>query len=337
MMFRSLAPLAGGVLALLAAACSPAKEGAGPSNDDGEDEGAGGAAGTGGAGGGAPPGGNGGGGTGGTGGSGGTGAVAGAGGTGAAGSGGQADAAVASTPDAAAVEAGRDQAAPPSDAVSQARFSFFVTSLEAMRPLSGSQDGFGGNLPARPRPAPTRSAARSPRRRPAPGTRPGGPSSAPPGGPDGGPVHAIERIGDGPWYDRRGGLVAQNREGLIRARPAGDPQTVADLPNEKGEIQERFGDNHDTVTASNKQGMLASTDPGSTCNDWTSASPQVGTGGKILIGHSWPRARTDHWISQHSVPGCAPGVNLVVNTVKPGNCLGCNGGYGGFYCFALTP
>ncbi len=26
------------------------------------------------------------------------------------------------------------------------RFSFFVTSLEAMRELSGSQDGFGGDL-----------------------------------------------------------------------------------------------------------------------------------------------------------------------------------------------
>jgi len=45
-----------------------------------------------------------------------------------------------------------------------------------------------------------------------------------------------------------------------------------------------------------------------------------------------------HWISSLDESGCAPGVNLVQNG-GPGNdsTVGSGGGYGGFYCFALTP
>jgi hypothetical protein len=45
-----------------------------------------------------------------------------------------------------------------------------------------------------------------------------------------------------------------------------------------------------------------------------------------------------HWISSLDESGCAPGVNLIQNG-GPGNdgTVGSGGGYGGFYCFALTP
>jgi hypothetical protein len=99
------------------------------------------------------------------------------------------------------------------------RFSFFVTSLKAMRELSGSQNGFGGDLRfgetgegAGLRGADkicTRIAERS---------MPGSGAkqwraflSATSGGANGGAVHAIDRVGQGPWYDRLARLVANSR------------------------------------------------------------------------------------------------------------------------------
>jgi hypothetical protein len=53
------------------------------------------------------------------------------------------DAAVVVVPDAGFAP---DAAAPDAEPMPLPRFSFFVTSIEAMRQLSGSNDGFGGNL-----------------------------------------------------------------------------------------------------------------------------------------------------------------------------------------------
>jgi hypothetical protein len=47
-----------------------------------------------------------------------------------------------------------------------------------------------------------------------------------------------------------------------------------------------------------------------------------------------------NWISVWSLPGCAAGIDLEESTGagKPGvKIIGSGGGYGGFYCFALTP
>ena len=216
-----------------------------------------------------------------------------------------------------------------------ARFSFFVTSLEAMQQLSGSQLGFGGKLGG---------LAGADMICQTIGERAGGRGKtwraflSVVRGPEGTPVHAIDRIGNGPWYDKNGRLVAMNRQGLLAIRPMGDAQAVSDLANENGQPQKMFGDNHDVITGSNAQGMLLNTNAANTCNDWTSADANLG--GRPICGHSWsrgaPTAR-QNWLSEHTVPGCAPGVNLRDNTVMPGNCIGCNGGYGGIYCFALTP
>lgn len=70
----------------------------------------------------------------------------------------------------------------------------------------------------------------------------------------------------------------------------------------------------------------------STCSDWTSTGS-----GSPRIGHSWPGGPSENWISAHTAPGCAAGVNLVQNGAGSGTCVGCSGGYGGIYCFALTP
>ena len=54
-------------------------------------------------------------------------------------------------------------------------------------------------------------------------------------------------------------------------------------------------------------------------------------------GHSWPAQSGQSWIAAHPLRGCAPGVNLIQDGPGSGDCVGCSGGYGGIYCFALEP
>ena len=212
-------------------------------------------------------------------------------------------------------------------------FSFFVTSLEAMRKLSGSQDGFGGDLGGL-------TGADTICQTIAAGV--GGGSKtwraflSVTKGPDGKPVNAIDRVGQGPWYDRNGRLLSKDLQGLLSDRPQGDPQIINDLPDEYGRGLQQFGDNHEVLTGSTKTGKLEGTDPSSTCDDWTSA---VGPGsGKVSAGVAWPRTSklSESWINARRVPGCAAGVNLGGGDLGT-LCVGCKGGYGAIYCFALTP
>ncbi|MEZ4266514.1 MAG: hypothetical protein R3F39_09055 [Myxococcota bacterium] len=174
-------------------------------------------------------------------------------------------------------------------------------------------------------------------------------------GPDGQPVHAIDRIGAGPWYDANGRLVATGIAGLLAAdRPDGVAASVDDLPDECGIPTSVLGDAHDVVTGSNKLGHLNSTTPSSTCNDWTSDSGSVGVGSggststtAVMCGHSFPRATSGgpggpgggkggaNWLSDHTLRGCGKGANLLQNGPGTGTCIGCSGGYGALYCFAL--
>src|SRR6185312_7270007 len=114
-------------------------------------------------------------------------------------------------------------------------------------------------------------------------------------GPDGKPVHAIDRIGNGPWYDRLGRLLAESRDDLLHVRPqGGDPAIVDDFPNEDGVPNHAPDgvtqvDNHDVLTGTNDQGQLFNSDWKYTCHDWTSST---GSDGTPRVGHSWPRSGT---------------------------------------------
>jgi hypothetical protein len=181
----------------------------------------------------------------------------------------------------------------------QERFSFFVTSLRAMQRLSGNEDGFGGDLRfgetgsgAGLRGADKICATIAEQSMPGHGKTWRAFLSATQGE-DGEPVHAITRIGDGPWYDRAGRLVAANKQDLAQERPVGADETIIDdLPNEDGVPNHAPDptagdvDNHDVLTGTNERGQLFSSEPGFTCNDWTSA---VGDTGHPHCGHSWPR------------------------------------------------
>ena len=186
-----------------------------------------------------------------------------------------------------------------SGGASAEHFSFFVASYAAMQRLSRSPDGFGGDLRygeadglAGADKICTEIAESSLAGSGVKGWRAFLSATK---GANGEPVHAADRIGQGPWYDRLGRLLAENREDLINTRPKGaDSAIVDDMPNEDGVPNhapegERV-DNHDVLTGTNDKGQLFSTDWKYTCHDWT--SPQ-GTDGTPRVGHSWPRSMSD--------------------------------------------
>jgi hypothetical protein len=226
------------------------------------------------------------------------------------------------------------------------KFSFFVTSIETMRALSGSQNGFGGNLNYGGvnglAGADNICKAAAERGMPGAGAKTWRAFlSATKGGANGGAVNAIDRIGAGPWYDRLGRVVAMTKADLQQTRPRNAAIAIGnDLPNETGTPNHNPGtgivDNHDTLTGSNAMGNLQGNNMGATCNDWTSA---VGATGKPQLGHSWPAGSGQGWIQAHTAAGCAPGVNINGQGGPPpgSDSVGAGGGYGGIYCFALTP
>ena len=239
-----------------------------------------------------------------------------------------------------------------------AKFSFFVTSLKALQELSGSQSGFGGDLRfgetgagAGLRGADKLCATIAERSMPGAGSKPWRAFLSAVNDGNGNVVNAIDRIGEGPWYDRLGRVFATSKANLLADRPVGiDPAIKDDFPNEDGVPNHRPDpsqgqvDNHDTLTGSNAQGKLYSAT--ATCNSWTG---NTGTEGKPRVGHSWPRyggpgggggsVNPANWMSSLDESGCAPGVNLIEMgpPSSSSNTVGSGGGYGGFYCFALVP
>lgn len=277
------------------------------------------------------------------------------------------------------VGAGGAASDPASTDVPTEPFSFFVASYAAMQRLSGTPDGFGGDL--RYGEADGLSGADKICTEIAEASMPGAGAkdwhaflSVTDGG-DGNPIHAIDRVGDGPWYDRLGRLVAMTRADLMSSRPNGaDPAIVDDLPNEDGVPNHAPDgvmqvDNHDILTGTDDQGQLFSTDWGFTCQDWTSTEGSAGT---PRVGHSWPRnggpgggpgggrpgggppgggfpggsggppaglGDPANWMSALNEAGCAAGASLVeMGPPDPDNpTVGSGGGYGGIYCFARRP
>jgi hypothetical protein len=153
--------------------------------------------------------------------------------------------------------------------------------------------------------------------------------------------NAIDRVGEGPWYDRLGRILAMTPGDLLNTRPNGaDPAIVDDLPNEYGvpnrqpDPNEGEVDNHHFLTGSNENGEYYG--DGSTCDDWTTTDSGAG---RPRTGFSWPAGGREHWISGQDEGGCGAGIVLTqMGGSDPSNpIVGSGGGYGGIYCFALTP
>jgi hypothetical protein len=230
------------------------------------------------------------------------------------------------------------------------KFSFFVTSLVAMRAISKNQLGFGGDL--RYGQADGLAGADKICSEIAESSMPG--SSAKQWraflsvtkGPAGTPINAIDRIGKGPWYDRLERVVAMTPTDLVQNRPNGANAAIKeDLPNEDGIPNHRpdptqpEADNHHVLTGSGTDGKLYTVNAKSTCLDWTTTSMDNVMTGRPRIGFSWSIQSRTNWISGQDEGGCGAGVAVAENGGSDPKMpfVGSGGGYGGIYCFALTP
>lgn len=135
-------------------------------------------------------------------------------------------------------------------------------------------------------------------------------------------VNARDRIGNGPWHNAKGDLIAANLADLHEDRNNVRKDTAL---NEKGEMVNGRGDSpnrHDMLTGSDSMGRLFDPDPAvSTCNNWTSSSDDQ----TARLGHhdrqGGPNAS---WNSVHNSRGCSQ--QALIGT----------GGDGLFYCFATN-
>ena len=134
-------------------------------------------------------------------------------------------------------------------------------------------------------------------------------------------VNARDRIGNGPWFNAKGALIARD----IHHLHGNNFLTKATALDERGNPVKGRGDTpneHDILTGSRLDGTAWSPTPNLTCNNWTSSGD-----GTAMIGHhdrqglvSDPWALS--WNSSHQTRGCSQ------------DALKSTGGAGLFYCFA---
>jgi hypothetical protein len=143
-------------------------------------------------------------------------------------------------------------------------------------------------------------------------------------------VNARDRIGDGPWYNVKGELIANNLAELHSADGNKISNTTAVdetgatpdyLVLVDGTAQRANADSlvHDILTGTNDDGTVAA---GQTCNDWTDGTAN----GRGMLGHADRLGRNpglNSWTAVHPSQGCAM-ENLIPT-----------GGAGMIYCFAL--
>jgi len=140
-------------------------------------------------------------------------------------------------------------------------------------------------------------------------------------------VSARDRIGNGPWYNAKGGRVAQNLSDLhgdtLDQARVGNTLTKATALTEKGDQVNGVGSQpnvHDMLTGSQPDGRAFTDGADHTCNNWTSG----GMGTAQLGHHDRTGGPNTSWNSAHPSRGCSQ-ENLVST-----------GGAGLFYCFAAN-
>jgi len=136
-------------------------------------------------------------------------------------------------------------------------------------------------------------------------------------------ISARDRIGDGPWHNAEGVLIANNIDELHSADVNINIETAL---NEKGGKINGRGtrpNQHDILTGSDSIGNFSTAGGDTTCMNWTSNSSD----GSAIVGH-------------HDRVGGNKSRNMVSWNSSHGS-LGCglddlpkSGGAGLFYCFA---
>ena len=145
-------------------------------------------------------------------------------------------------------------------------------------------------------------------------------STSPVGG--GQAVNARDRIGQGPWQNAKGVVIAKSVADLHSASNNLTKQTAL---TERGEVNPGRGDavnQHDVLTGSTPDGRAFPADKDMTCGNWTQSGA-----GSAMVGHADRQGLRDDeasrsWNSSHPTKGC--GQKELIST----------GGAGQFYCFA---
>jgi hypothetical protein len=140
-------------------------------------------------------------------------------------------------------------------------------------------------------------------------------------------INARDRIGNGPWYNVKGVMIAKNLSDLhgdtLDSARFGNGITKTEALTEKGEVVKGLGDNvnqHDMLTGSKLDGTAYSEATDHTCHNWTSSSD-----GTAQLGHSDRNGFTSiSWNSAHASRNCSQ--EGLIST----------GGAGMFYCFAIN-
>lgn len=131
-------------------------------------------------------------------------------------------------------------------------------------------------------------------------------------------VDARDRIGDGPWYNQAGDLIANDLTELHAAGTVfnGSPNRILD---ENGVVAP--GPEHDILTGTEADGTAA---PGLNCANWTSSDAALTENPRV--GHSDIPANpmfSPSWNAAHTSANCSQtGLTM-------------RGGAGRLYCFAL--
>jgi hypothetical protein len=146
-------------------------------------------------------------------------------------------------------------------------------------------------------------------------------------------VNARDRIGQGPWRNAKGEIIANNltqlhdqgENGMLNTTWPIGAGAVAKILDEKGMPVPSGGgmpQRHDILTGTNAMGMV---DGNFHCTNWTS------TMGEVTVGHSnrMGGGRDPSWTTAHQ-NGCA-----ALGT--SGRNVGTGGGQGAIYCFAVEP
>lgn len=135
-------------------------------------------------------------------------------------------------------------------------------------------------------------------------------------------VHARDRIGNGPWQNAQGVVIARTVDELHSAANNLTKETALD---EKGAVVSGRGDavnRHDVLTGSGPDGRLATGEGDVTCGNWTKSGE-----GSAIVGHHDRRGLQEDepsrsWNSSHASRGCS------LEALKS------TGGDGLIYCFA---
>lgn len=129
---------------------------------------------------------------------------------------------------------------------------------------------------------------------------------------------AKDRIGNGPWFNADGEMIAQNVDDL---HSDNNNLTAETALNEQGQSPNYIGGpqplQHDVLTGTNEDGTASDM----TCDNWTNGSADS----TAMLGHADRLGRNpgvNSWNAVHPSQGCA------MENLTP------TGGAGMFYCFA---